>query len=130
MTIAGDRQTIHNIFGLDTLSPQDTGLPYPPISTYSELAVVSNLLERRRDTLNEIEYDGLLRVALRLREEIDCCYTVPTAHPDEEAHWLDMIDNILDRAFITFPKPYVNVGAYSSDSDDNTAPVNMQTEDL
>lgn len=115
MTTAKD-QPFDHLFGLNALSPQDATACDRHTGTYSELTVVSNLLEQRRDTLNNIEYDGLLRVALRLRQEVDYRYTVPDH--DEYSHWLNMIDHILDQAFITYPKPYANVGTYPSDSDD------------
>lgn len=114
MAPAENRQSRPHLFGLDTLSPQDTELPCRHIGTFSELIVISNLLDQWRDMLSDIEYNGLLRVALRLRQHINHRCAVP----DDAAnrHWLSLIDNILDQAFITYPQPYANVSTYPSDS--------------
>ena len=56
---------------------------------------VVNLLKDRRDTLSSIEYNGLLRLALRLRQEL-AAQDVITIEPDCDA--VRRIDSVLDQA--------------------------------
>lgn len=128
MTTARDRQTTCHIFGLNALHPQDGQCHVSHPNPLFTLIVLSDLLKHRRGSLNSIEYNGLLRVALTVRQEINTPHVMTELNADEAEHWLTMIDSVLDQAFIPFPQPYVNVCTYQSDSDDNTSLMPAQQE--
>ena len=65
-----------------------------------DLKTIVKLLDQRQDTLSAIEFNGLLRMALRLRQEL-AEQTVIDIEPGCDA--IRSIDSVLDRAFVKPP---------------------------
>lgn len=65
-----------------------------------DIKTVVALLNDRRDTLSTIEYNGLLRLALRLRQELAAQDVIPI-EPDSDT--LRQIDSVLDQACFKTP---------------------------
>lgn len=124
MTTAEDRRIIRETYGLRALDQDGADQYIDRISLLTTLVTVCGLLERRHDKVSAIEYNGLLRIALRLRMELDLLHSPSDVNPGEETHWLAIVDGILDRSFFKPLTPYVD-----DCSDDSTnASVAAQSE--
>lgn len=105
MTTADEYRKLRDIFDLNALDQSDAYQYINRLDTLTKLITLCGLIDERRSTLSVLEYNGLVRIAQRLRIEIDA--NGNTVYSGEETLWLDIIDSILDDAFLKPPVSYV-----------------------
>ena len=105
MATADEYRKLRDIFGLNALDQSDAQQYIKRLDTLSKLITLCGLIDERHDSLSVLEYNGLIRTAQRLRIEMDAYGNA--VYSGEETLWLDIIDSILDDAFLKPPVSYV-----------------------
>ena len=68
------------------------------------LITLCELLSQRGETLGPVEYNGLLRMALCLKVEIDLFHSHDQMNDD--CDWRGWVDEVLDQTFVKPPLAY------------------------
>ena len=68
------------------------------------LITLCELLSQRGETLGPVEYNGLLRMALCLKVEIDLFHSHDQT--DDDCDWRGWVDEVLDQTFVKPPLAY------------------------
>ncbi len=67
------------------------------------LITLCELLDQRGETLGPVEYNGLLRMALCLKVEIDLFHSHDQT---DDCDWRGWVDEVLDQTFVKPPLAY------------------------
>ena len=71
------------------------------------LITLCELLNQRGERLGPVEYNGLLRMALCLKVEIDLFHNLHNQTPaDDGCDWRGWVDEVLDQTFVKPPLAY------------------------
>ena len=70
------------------------------------LITLCELLSQRGEKLGPVEYNGLLRMALCLRLEIDLFHSHGQTPTDDGCNWRGWVDEVLDQTFVKPPLAY------------------------